>query len=134
MSVHWNEHGARLAKHPPCSICDADEIGSLYDDAWCHCCAWRGPLTALLGHAKGRADAEDLLVAVTEHRDRLASALEQAARDGEEFHRMQEAILDAMKRGAGESPGAHRESYVYGWIGALDDLINRLRSEGLMPS
>jgi len=79
-------------------------------------------------------DSSEEYIALTEERDRLSSSLEQAARDGEEFHRMQEVILAAMKRGAGESPGAHRESYVYGWIGALDDLIDRLRSEGLIPS
>ncbi len=56
---HWDEHGVPRAKHPPCPICGADEIGSRFGDAWCHCCAWRGPLLALLAHAKERADAEN---------------------------------------------------------------------------
>lgn len=83
---------------------------------------------------EGRGDAESELVAATDERDQISNSLDQAARDGGEFHRLQDAILDTMKRQPNECPEAHRESYVIGWINALDHLVSQLRSEGLMPS
>lgn len=136
-AVHWDEYGKPRAKHPPCLICGADEIGSRFGDAWCHCCQWRGPLLALLAGTKERADVESELIKVTEERDQLSAALEQAARDGEEFHRMQAAINATRESGPWESPGIigmHRELYVAAWHDVFDKLIDRLSSEGLMPS
>lgn len=44
----WREDGAPRQPHPACPFCGADEIGSHFDQAWCHACAWKGTLTTLL--------------------------------------------------------------------------------------
>jgi hypothetical protein len=44
----WREDGAPRHPHPACPFCGAAEVGSLFDDAWCHACAWKGTLTTLL--------------------------------------------------------------------------------------
>lgn len=83
-------------------------------------------------------DPSDDYIALTEERDRLSSALEGAARDGEEFHRMQEAIRAFKVEPPCASPGLRgdigREIYVQGWEDAIDRLVRRLQGEGLMPS
>ncbi len=44
----WDQYGTPTRKQPFCLRCEEDEIGSSFDAAWCHCCGWRGSLTALL--------------------------------------------------------------------------------------
>lgn len=45
----WDQYGTPTRKQPICAICEEDEIGSHFDDAWCHRCGWRGSLTELWG-------------------------------------------------------------------------------------
>jgi hypothetical protein len=83
-------------------------------------------------------DPSDDYIALTAECDRLSSALQGAARDGEEFHRMQETIANFEATAPGLSPGLRgevgREIYVQGWEDAAETLLHRLRREGLMPS
>jgi hypothetical protein len=69
---------------------------------------------------------------------RTSSALEQAARDGEEFHRMQSAVLEFQSSGCPESPGFDpsngRMAFASGWNEAIRMLISALRDGGLLPS
>lgn len=53
----WSRDGTPLFKHPRClntflgEICNADEVGSHYDHAWCHVCGWHGSLTEFRARA-----------------------------------------------------------------------------------
>jgi hypothetical protein len=40
----WDEHGTTLRKQDDCHCCGEDEIGSHFEQAWCHACGWRGTL------------------------------------------------------------------------------------------
>jgi hypothetical protein len=42
----YDQHGTTLRKQDECHICGEDEIGSHFDQAWCHRCGWRGSLEA----------------------------------------------------------------------------------------
>jgi hypothetical protein len=44
----WKADGTPRRKHPRCVFCGEDEIGSSFDTAWCHACAWKGSLTEFL--------------------------------------------------------------------------------------
>jgi hypothetical protein len=60
MVAAWNSLGTPLLPHPRCmapvgdEVCNADEIGSSCDAAWCHACGWRGSLTDLRARAEAR--------------------------------------------------------------------------------
>lgn len=43
----FDENGRTLKKHKPCHRCGEDEIGSHYEQAWCHACGWRGEIGQL---------------------------------------------------------------------------------------
>lgn len=52
----YDINGTPLRKQPDCPRCGEDEIGSSFDNAWCHRCGWRGSLVALLTLLTERAN------------------------------------------------------------------------------
>lgn len=58
----YNEHGTPLSKHPDCPNCGEDEIGSHFDNAWCHACGTRWSLRVLRALAAERAARPEVRV------------------------------------------------------------------------
>jgi hypothetical protein len=49
----WDDHGTPLRPHLFCPKCgDHTELGSHFDEAWCHACGWKGSLTEMWEAAK----------------------------------------------------------------------------------